>query len=98
MVKTYKRSFILYKHQRKPKRQSYIDNPEKLTTRGTQDEDKQNKTKTHCLTSEDTSPLPYPYPYFYNYHLKLNTNATEQKTRACKLVDSKGLTAIKYIQ
>ena len=28
------------KHQRKPKRQSRMDNPEKLATLGTQDEDK----------------------------------------------------------
>ena len=34
------------KRQRKPKGQSTMDNPEKLATQGTQDEDKQNKNTT----------------------------------------------------
>ena len=34
---------ITNKHQRIPKGQSKMDNREKLTTQGTQDEDKQNK-------------------------------------------------------
>ena len=34
------------KHQRIPKRESKMDNPEKLATQGTQDEEKQNKNTT----------------------------------------------------
>ena len=40
---------IMNKHQRIPKGQSKMDNPEKLTTRGTQDEEKQNKNTTQCV-------------------------------------------------
>ena len=35
-----------YKRQRIPKGQSEMDNPEKLATQGTQDEEKQNKNTT----------------------------------------------------
>ena len=36
----------VYKRQRKPKGQSRMDNPEKLVTLGTQDEDKKKNNKT----------------------------------------------------
>ena len=36
---------IINKRQGKPKRQSRMDNPEKLTTQGTQDKDKENNNK-----------------------------------------------------
>ena len=37
------------KRQRIQNGQSYIDNPEKLTIKGTQDEDKQNKNTTQYV-------------------------------------------------
>ena len=37
------------KRQRIPKGQSKLDNPEKPTTQGTQDEDKQNKNTTQYV-------------------------------------------------
>ena len=37
---------VVNKHQRIPMGQSQINNPEKLTTQGTQDENKQNKNTT----------------------------------------------------
>jgi hypothetical protein len=37
------------KHQRIPKRQSNMDNPEKLATYGTQDEEKENKNTTQYM-------------------------------------------------
>ena len=40
---------MLNKRQRTPKGQSKLDNPEKLATQGTQDEDKQNKNKTQYV-------------------------------------------------
>ena len=39
----------LYKRQRKPKGQSKKDNPEKLATQGTQDEEKQKKNTTQYV-------------------------------------------------
>ena len=39
----------LNKRQRIPKAQSKVDNPDKLATQGTQDEDKQNKNTTQCV-------------------------------------------------
>ena len=39
---------IINKHQRIPKGQSKMDNPEKLATHGTQDEEKQHKNTTQC--------------------------------------------------
>ena len=39
----------LYKHWRISKGQSQIDNPEKLATVGTQDEDKQTKSTTQYV-------------------------------------------------
>ena len=43
---------LLNKRQRKPKGQSKIDNPEKLATQSTQDEDKQNKNKPEKLATQ----------------------------------------------
>ena len=40
---------ILNKRSRIPKRQQKRDNPEKLSTLGTQDEDKQNKNTTQYV-------------------------------------------------
>ena len=37
---------VIYKRQRIPKGQSKMDNPEKLATYGTHDEEKQNKNTT----------------------------------------------------
>ena len=48
------------KHQRIPKGQSKKDNPEKLTTYGTQDEEKQNKNTRyvgHHYTLANTNNL-----------------------------------------
>ena len=48
----------IYKHQKIPQDQSKIDNPEKLATQGTQDEEKQNKNTTQhntiCVGHHDT--------------------------------------------
>ena len=41
-------TLIINKHQRIPKGQSKMDNPEKPATHGTQDEEKQNKNTTQC--------------------------------------------------
>ena len=40
---------VINKRQRIPKGQSNIDNPEKLATQGTQDEEKQSKNTTQCV-------------------------------------------------
>ena len=40
---------VLNKRQRIPKGQSKMDNPEKLTTLGTQDEEKQSKKSQHNM-------------------------------------------------
>ena len=39
----------IYKHQRIQEGQSKMDNPEKLATQSTQDEDKQNKSTTQYV-------------------------------------------------
>ena len=44
----------LKKRQRIPKGQSKKDNPEKLATQGTQDEDKQNKNNPEKLATQGT--------------------------------------------
>ena len=45
---------LLYKRQRIPKAQSEMDNSEKLTTQGTQEEEKQNKNTTHYVPDTNT--------------------------------------------
>ena len=42
-------SYLSYTRQRIPKVQLNIDNPDKLATQGTQDEDKQNKNTTQYV-------------------------------------------------
>ena len=44
----------LNKRQRTPKGQSKKDNPEKLETQGTQDEEKQNKNNPEKLETQGT--------------------------------------------
>ena len=44
---------VIYKRQRIPKGQSKMDNPEKLATYGTQDEDKQSKNTTQYVLDTD---------------------------------------------
>ena len=48
-------SSVLDQRQRTPKGQSKRDNPEKLATQGTQDEDKQNITQYMLDTTIDKS-------------------------------------------
>ena len=40
---------MLYKRQRIPKVQSKMDNPKKLVTQGTRDEERQNKNTTQYV-------------------------------------------------
>ena len=56
---------MLNKRQRTPKGQSKLDNPEKLATQGTQNEDKQNKNKTQYVW----------YIWHLNVTRQINNNA-----------------------
>ena len=46
----------VYKRQRKPKGQSRMDNPEKLVTLGTQDEDKKKKQQKNKQKKTKKNP------------------------------------------
>ena len=58
-VKDY--NYVIQYSKRIPKGQSKIDNLEKQTTHGTQDEDKQNKNTTQCAEHHCTQTNTYMY-------------------------------------
>ena len=49
MIGIFKYCYDVIKRQRIPKGKSQMDNPEKLTTQGTQDEEKQSKNTTQYV-------------------------------------------------